>query len=75
MGSISKFSWGASLWGIEPKNLKYCDLQCNALQVGRGKLTEPLKYEEWIDDKTKILKECDPHLDLMLFPDDDIEVI
>ena len=26
------------------------------------------------DDKTKILKECDPHLDLMLFPEDDIEV-
>ena len=44
------------------------------LQVGRGKLTDPLKYEDWIDDKTRILKECDPHLDLMLFPDDDIEV-
>ncbi|KAL5265112.1 hypothetical protein ACHWQZ_G006003 [Mnemiopsis leidyi] len=42
--------------------------------VGRGKLTDPLKYEDWIDDKTQILKECDPHLDLMLFPDDDIEV-
>ena len=44
------------------------------LQVGRGKLTDPLKYEDWIDDKTRILKECDPHLDLMLFPEDDIEV-
>ena len=43
-------------------------------QVGRGKLSDPLKYEEWIDDKTRILKECDPHIDLMLFPDDDIEV-
>ena len=43
-------------------------------QVGKGRLPDPLKYEEWIDNKSSILKECDPHLDLMLFPEDDIEV-
>ena len=41
--------------------------------VALGNLLEPIDYEGWIDSKISILKK-DPHFDLMLFPEDDVEV-
>ena len=61
---------------VNPHSSKTTTLPRALLQVGReGHLIEPINYEEWIDGKTTVLRECDPHTDLMLFPSDDIEVL